>query len=405
MRNGVLSCVLVVSFSCSLFGALLVHLQPDDAAQFISLISQVLRDAETNLRSRAWVQLNDIVFLLSSLSGEMIFYAIFSLCTGAIAAGAFAAVVAIIRSERSERNLAARVERDGLNQRPLLNRREFNDSHSYPPSSIVDRDVAARSSPLRRSSGANGLMSAWLPFRVVNCGLAGKMILIFAGAIAVLGLVALVLIHSMLRPSLKRHAFERAKIAALATFAEDAMLPLSKRNVAMWSSVIRKSASANGLAYILLEDDAGNILAHNFDVLPEQLLMRKVPEQFPIEAQSTIKLGDELIYEAKFRVGGGRSGAIRVGVRKSEIDAEISNVVTPVTQLIVLLVIAEICLAGFVAWRLIGPILKLNNAARRISIGELNVVPPGVDENSQLGELSRALERMRSSVKAAMARL
>jgi len=42
---------------------------------------------------------------------------------------------------------------------------------------------------------------------------------------------------------------------------------------------------------------------------------------------------------------------------------------------------------------------------RRISYGELDAPSLGVEDKTEFGELSRALERMRSSVKAAVMRL
>jgi len=47
----------------------------------------------------------------------------------------------------------------------------------------------------------------------------------------------------------------------------------------------------------------------------------------------------------------------------------------------------------------------LVRAAQRISTGDLEAPSLGVEDNSEFGELSRALERMRSSIKAAMVRM
>ena len=408
MRNGALSFVLLASFTCSLLGALFVRLRPDEAVKFNSLILEILGDVGRSLGYRGLAQLNDTLFVLSSLSWGMIFYAIFSLGATVITLGACATAVAIIRAERPERNLARGSEELSFRQFPLRTPRKFRLGRfllSESPVSTVITDLPVPSSTVKRAYGVNSLMrSALLPLTFLNYGLTGRMTLIFTGAIAVFGVVALMLIHAVLLPSFKTQAFERARIAAV-TVASDAKIPLTKRNVAALGDLMRKSVSRTGLAYILLVDDAGNVLAHSFDILPKQFLKRTSQERFPIEAQSTINLGDDPIYEAKFRIEGGRRNVIRVGVRKSDIDTELSNMITPVTQFIAAVVIAAICLAIFLIWRLTRPILRLVGAARRISIGDLNVVPPSVDENGEFGELSRALERMRSSVKAAMARL
>ena len=59
----------------------------------------------------------------------------------------------------------------------------------------------------------------------------------------------------------------------------------------------------------------------------------------------------------------------------------------------------------YLAWRINRPIIRLVTAAQRISTGDLEAPSLGVEDNSEFGELSRALERMRSSIKAAMVRM
>jgi len=56
-------------------------------------------------------------------------------------------------------------------------------------------------------------------------------------------------------------------------------------------------------------------------------------------------------------------------------------------------------------WKINRPILKLIRAAKSISIGDLDTAALDTEDPTEFGELSRALERMRSSVKAAMIRL
>jgi methyl-accepting chemotaxis protein len=59
----------------------------------------------------------------------------------------------------------------------------------------------------------------------------------------------------------------------------------------------------------------------------------------------------------------------------------------------------------YFVWRINRPIIRLIRTARRISSGDLEAPSLGTEDKSEFGELSRALERMRSSIKAAMIRL
>ncbi len=66
---------------------------------------------------------------------------------------------------------------------------------------------------------------------------------------------------------------------------------------------------------------------------------------------------------------------------------------------------AGVLAALYLAWRINRPILRLVRAAQRISSGDLDAPSLGTEDRSEFGELSRALERMRSSIKAALLRL
>ena len=101
----------------------------------------------------------------------------------------------------------------------------------------------------------------------------------------------------------------------------------------------------------------------------------------------------------------GRGGAVRVGVWRAHVDAEINETVIPLIKLLGFVVGGGILVAVFLAWRINRPIFRLVAAAKAISSGDLDVPAPRVEDASEFGELSRAIERMRSSVKAAMIRL
>jgi protein-histidine pros-kinase len=77
----------------------------------------------------------------------------------------------------------------------------------------------------------------------------------------------------------------------------------------------------------------------------------------------------------------------------------------PLVKVLLLVVGGGVLMAVYLAWRINRPILRLVRAAHRISSGDLDAPALGTDDKSEFGELSRALERMRSSIKAALVRL
>jgi methyl-accepting chemotaxis protein len=68
-------------------------------------------------------------------------------------------------------------------------------------------------------------------------------------------------------------------------------------------------------------------------------------------------------------------------------------------------VITAIAAAIFLVRRITRPIGKLVAAAKAISNGELETPAPHITDTTEVGDLSRAFERMRASVKAALSRL
>jgi HAMP domain-containing protein len=79
-------------------------------------------------------------------------------------------------------------------------------------------------------------------------------------------------------------------------------------------------------------------------------------------------------------------------------------VLLPILGLIGIAILGAVVLSSFLARWIARPIVGLTAVADRISKGDLET-PVRVDARDEIGELARSLERMRLSLKAAMARL
>jgi methyl-accepting chemotaxis protein len=159
------------------------------------------------------------------------------------------------------------------------------------------------------------------------------------------------------------------------------------------------------MAYVLVQDRTGAVFAHSFPVLPGE--MQTLPATLPRDGiRRMVEIGKNTVIEMSVPVLDGRLGAVRVGVWQNEIDAVIAANIAPLLKWIALIAISGTFVAVYLVWKINQPIVTLVRAAREISHGELDA-PGGcrVDDSSEYGELSRAFERMRASVKAAMIRL
>jgi HAMP domain-containing protein len=197
---------------------------------------------------------------------------------------------------------------------------------------------------------------------------------------------------------------QRARIVAL-NVSDGAPGYLLKNNASGLRDLLRKHADRPELAYILVENRAGKIFAHSFAVLPEEIRSRPPLVDHRGESQRTLSLDDAVVYEIAVPVLEGRDGTVRVGIWREYIDGEINETVIPLLRLLAFVMGGGILAAVFLAWRINRPIFRLVAAAQAISRGDLDTPSPHVGDASEFGELSRAVERMRSSVKAALIRL
>jgi HAMP domain-containing protein len=406
MRNRVLTFVIVLSLGCAFLGLLLSNSEPNGSRTLADLVSGERWGPGPNggVREVAqWVRERGL--RLANLDVDLIFYAVLAVCGILLALRAVVAAVRIARLERLSRSSES--YRENSNSARLITRPadEVAPPRLDAPSDLVGGFTEKSHSATRRSDSARLLptkvRSRLAPFAH---GLAGKMIFVFTGIVATFGLLTAVLVYFTLTSALKRQSIQRARVTAV-NVRDSAPAYMFKKNAAELRKLLDKYVSKPGIAYVLVEDGRNHILAHGFAVPPQELLRVTSPGSSQQESQRTLSVGDGNVYEVSVPVLEGQIGAVRVGLWKDEVDAEISKAVIPILKLVVLVVIVGIFLTILLVWRIIRPISRLVATARRISEGELDVPSSGVNDASEFGELSRSFERMRSSVRAAIVRL
>lgn len=409
MRNRVLGFVLVFSLGCAFLGLLLSNSEPNGSRTLADLVSGERRGPGPNGGAREVAQLvREGGLRLANLDVDLIFYAVLALCGILLALRAVVAAVRIARVERFSKS--PETHRENFSSARLITRPA--DEVAPPRSLQVDApsdlvgDFTEKSLSAAPRSDAARLLPTKLRSRLApfGHGLAGKMIFAFTGVIAIFGLLTVVLVYFTLTSALKKQSIQRARVLAV-NVGDSAPAYLFKKNAKGPREFLRKLANSPGVAYALVEDRRGNIFAHSFAVLPKEVQSAQPSGEAKSDKPRTLRLGEGLVYEVSVPILEDQIGAVRVALWKEEVDADVSATVIPLINLIAFVILAGMVLAVFFVWRITHPILRLVRTARRISEGDLDTPSLGVADTTEFGELSRALERMRSSIKAALVRL
>jgi HAMP domain-containing protein len=232
--------------------------------------------------------------------------------------------------------------------------------------------------------------------------LSGRMVATFTCIVAMLGLVTIAMVYFTVKSSLRYHAIERARITAV-NVSDSAAGYILKKNPKGMRELLQKRTHRSELAYILVQNNLNKIYAHTFDVLPTEL--ENTSSAVGDQGERSLRLGEAAVIEVSVPILEGRSGTVRIGIWQKEIDREISRAITPLIKVLFLVVTGGILMAIYLAWKINRPIVRLVRSAQKISDGDLDAPSFGTADKTEFGELARALERMRSSIKAALARL
>jgi HAMP domain-containing protein len=239
---------------------------------------------------------------------------------------------------------------------------------------------------------------------VLGRGFGGKMLLAFTGTAALFGFCTLAIVYFSLSDSLREHQLQHATVLAVNVSDAAAGFVVGKKTADL-DALVRKSAGAAATAYIIVEDRHGAVAAQSLAALPDELqpiLDRQPPRQIQ---RRTLTLGGRAVYEIAVPLLDGQAGAVRVGLWAEETEGEIRRIIAPVILAILAVLAGGLICSFYLVWQINRPIVKLVSVASHMSRGDLDIPLSGTHDPGEFGDLSRSLERMRSSVKAAMTRL
>ena len=230
-------------------------------------------------------------------------------------------------------------------------------------------------------------------------GLRWKISVTFSGLILVLGVMVIGIVYHFTGSALQKQVDLRS--AAIAANLSDAAAGLvSKKSTLELDAMIAKYGRLDGVAYALIQDPKGEILASSMQPFPSELK----DTTSDTAASRTMKVRGKSVYETRATVLDGQLGTVRVGLWAETVQDDMRATVLPIVGLIVACLALGIGLSIMLASKTIRPILDLKAIADDISRGRLDT-SVSIQTNDEVGELGRSLERMRASLKAAMVRL
>ena len=401
-RFFILTLIFILAFGS--FAVLLAYFERSDSIALAALSPEKsgvnsAKSVHQPVGGRVW---------LASVGLEAVFYGVLGVCGIFLALRAIISALYIIKEERS-RKMPAPVQ-PKIVQAPQVvivrdrqwrQNAETEETYFERPvaSAEIHSDFALASRP--RRSSPNSVWASWASYRY---GLTCRLIFSFTGVVAMFGLFTIFLVHFTLFASLRRQVIERARLTAI-NVGDNAAGYLFKNNAKGLRELLQKHVNQPEVAYIIVQNRAGKIFAHTLDILPAEVQNTTALGEIRAESQRSFRLGDGVVYEVTVPVMDGKIGAVRLGLWRDEITSEINRDVMPLVKVLLLVAGGGVLMAVYLAWRINRPILRLVRAARRISSGDLDAPSLGTADKSEFGELSRALERMRSSIKAALVRL
>ncbi len=229
---------------------------------------------------------------------------------------------------------------------------------------------------------------------------------IFTAVVLVLCLFVIAAVYQLTRDILRGQLDKRAM--AMATNLSDAAAGhIVAKNVLALHALARKYTLFDGVAYAYIEDGKGEVLAHTFGTFPPELRQTASGGVQRMPHRREVSLGDKAVFEAGVPVLDGQAGIVHVGFWADAIEREIASSLLRLIAIIGIVPVIGALLSFLLAHWIVRPIVGLTEVADKVTMGDLETSVSGacVKSRDEIGDLARSLERMRSSLKAAMLRL
>lgn len=234
-------------------------------------------------------------------------------------------------------------------------------------------------------------------------GLPWKIVKTFVGTTLFIGLLLIGSVYYVMVDAVQRQVNQRA-LAIARNLSDTAVTYVLAKNSRTLHEVLAKYARLPEVAYAFVENPKGKVLGNSSGNFSNELASLLGGPDLRNDRRTPTTLAGEKLYDTRVPLLNGEIGAVHVGVWQSAVDKEVNQALWPITGLLLIILVVAVMLAIWMASRISKPILTLAQSTDQISRGELDL-PVGVESNDELGDLGRSVERLRSSLKAAMVRL
>ena len=169
-------------------------------------------------------------------------------------------------------------------------------------------------------------------------------------------------------------------------------------------ALVTKYSLLPSVAYTLIRNAKGEVIAHSLGTLPPELREPSGPGSQQQPGQREFQFRERTVYETSSPILQGRVGTVSVGIWADSVEDEIRRAIYPLIGLIGLALVASLIFSLLVTQGITRRVLRLKDIADKVSMGDLET-PVRIESNDEIGDLAHSLERMRASLKAAMVRL
>jgi len=234
-------------------------------------------------------------------------------------------------------------------------------------------------------------------------GLKWKIIGGLAAGIIAFSLLALAVVHYQMS-RVFRSDLERRALDIATNLADGAATHLSQGNIPDLYALVTRYSFLPGVAYALIRDQKGTVIAHSPGTPPAVLSETSAPDARELPQQRGFALQGSPVYETTAAILEGPPGNVSVAVWAESLKPWVRHAVLPLVGLLVGALAAGLALTIFLTRGIARRALRLKEVADRVSMGDLETAV-GIESNDEIGDIACSVERMRASLKAAMARL
>jgi HAMP domain-containing protein len=238
-----------------------------------------------------------------------------------------------------------------------------------------------------------------------HVGLKWKIGGIYTAVMVVLGIGVIAAVYQLTQSTLREQLDKRA-LATATNFSDAAAGHIAGKNILALHALARKYTLLDGVAYAYIDDANGEVTAHTLGTFPEEL-RRGFSGDARQPVRREVVLENRIAFETAVPVLEGRLGFVHVGFWADAMQSEIREAMIPIVGVIAIVPVVGALLSFLLAHWIVRPIVDLREVADKVTMGDLetSVGSACVSATDEIGDLARSLERMRSSLKAAMLRL